>query len=145
MKREVQPMFQPIWTGENRRMTVCVDSYESNVLKGRLYKAYREMECFDSLMQLLLCIQTVLEDQKMPQSYTAIRKFSDRVSVGEGVVAEQGIRKGNMATFEVQILFRQHSSWQGIVLWRERQSEQTFRSVLELMLLMDSALRSMAA
>lgn len=40
------------------------------------------------------------------------------------------------------MIFRQHTSWQGVVIWLEQQMEQSFRSVLELILLMDSALRS---
>ncbi|MBQ6876068.1 MAG: hypothetical protein IJN46_07520 [Lachnospiraceae bacterium] len=50
--------------------------------------------------------------------------------------------KGIKATFSVQILFRQNASWQGSVLWVERKIEESFRSVLELLLLIDNALSS---
>ena len=43
----------------------------------------------------------------------------------------------------VRILFRQNASWQGSVLWREGGQEERFRSALELVLLMDSALRTL--
>ena len=49
--------------------------------------------------------------------------------------------KGKVATFTIRVLFRQHTSWQGTILWLEKNMEQSFRSVLELILLMDSALR----
>ena len=49
---------------------------------------------------------------------------------------------GNAATFEMRILFRQHASWQGELLWLEKNARQSFRSVLELITLMDSALRA---
>ena len=49
---------------------------------------------------------------------------------------------GKLATFYVRILFRQNASWQGSVAWLEGGSEQRFRSVLELLLLLDSALTS---
>lgn len=135
-------MLQRVWAGENRRVTVCVDAYENGVLKGRFYNTYQEMEHFESLMQFLAKVEHVLEEQQMPQSYTALRKFSEGFSGSEGSVAAPRIRKGSRATFELQVLFRQHSSWQGVVLWRERKLEQSFRSVLELLLLMDSALRT---
>ena len=134
-------MLQQIWAGENRKLTVCVDSYDSEVLQGRIYNAYQEMENFQSLIQFLLRVEAMLEDQQIPQSYTALRKFSDHFHVGEGAVASRRIQKGRIATFEMQILFRQHSSWQGVLIWRDRKMEQSFRSVLELALLMDSALR----
>lgn len=133
-------MLQQVWAGENRRITVCVDSYTDGVLKGRFYNGYWEMEHFESLMQLLVGVEAVLEDQQSPQSYTTLRKFSDYLPAGEGAVASDRIRNGAVATFEVQILFRQHSSWQGVIIWRERKMEQSFRSALEMALLMDSAL-----
>ena len=135
-------MLQQIWAGENRKMTVCVDSYEDGILKGRFYNPYREMERFESLMQFLLGVESVLEEQQIPQSYTSVRKFSELIPAGKGSVASGRIRKGAKATFEVQVLFRQHTSWQGVIIWRERKMEQSFRSVLELVMLMDSALRT---
>lgn len=134
-------MLQQVWAGENRKITVCVDSYENKVLEGRFYNAYQEMECFDSLMEFLLCVEAVLEDHQIPQSYTAMRRFSEHFPVSEGAIVSGRIRKGSLATFELQILFRQHTSWQGVLIWRDRKMEQSFRSVLELVLLMDSALR----
>jgi len=135
-------MLQTVWAGENRRMTVCIDSYEDGVMKGRIRNAYQEMEHFESLMQFLMAVESILEDQQIPQSYTTLRKFSDLIPLEDGSVATNQIRKGARATFELQVLFRQHSSWQGVVLWREGRREQSFRSVLELVMLMDSALRT---
>lgn len=134
-------MLQQVWAGENRRITVCVDSYENGILKGRFYNAYQEVEPFESLMQFLTGVEAVLEEQQIPQSYTALRTFSGHIPPGEGGAASRRIRKGKIATFEMQVLFRQHTSWQGVLIWRERKMEQSFRSVLELALLMDSALR----
>ena len=135
-------MLQRVRACENRRLTVCVDSYENGVLQGRFYNAIQEMECFESLMQFLHGVEMALENQQMPQSFTTLRKFSDLLPRGDATVASGSIRKGKIATFEMHVLFRQHTSWQGQIIWRERQMEQSFRSVLELVLLMDSALRS---
>lgn len=135
-------MLQTVWAGENRKMTVCVDAYENGVMKGRILNAYQETEHFESLVQFLFGVERVLEDQQSPQSYTSLRKFSDYLPIGEGNGISSQIRRGNKATFELQVLFRQHSSWQGVIVWRERKREEPFRSVLELVMLMDSALRT---
>ena len=45
-----------------------------------------------------------------------------------------------LATFRVSVLFRQNASWQGTLLWTERAVDAQFRSVLELIRLLDSAL-----
>ncbi len=134
-------MHQKILPGANRKITVCVDSYESGVLKGRFYNAYREMEYFDGLMQLLIAAESILEEQQKPQSYTVLRRFSEPCPSDRGVIASSWIRRGDVATFEIHVLFRQHTSWQGVIRWQERRTEESFRSVLELLLLMDSALR----
>ena len=135
-------MLQQVWTNENRNMTVCIDSYEDGVLRGRFYHAFQKMERFESLIQFLMRMEMALEDRKMPQSYTALRKFSDCCSGSEGAQSVGAVRRGAMATFDLQVLFRQNSSWQGVIVWRERKTEQPFRSVLELVRLMDSALQT---
>jgi len=49
--------------------------------------------------------------------------------------------KGRASTFILRILYRQHSSWQGTIRWCEGKQEMCFRSALELLILMDSALQ----
>ena len=51
---------------------------------------------------------------------------------------------GKKATFALSVRFRQHSSWQGYVTWLDKGQKQNFRSVLELIFLVDSALREQA-
>ena len=135
-------MLQTVWAGENRKMTVCVDSYDEGVMTGRILNSYQETESFESLVQFLMAVEAVLEDQQTPQAYTSLRKFSELSPMMEGSPGSGFLRKGARATFELQVLFRQHSSWQGVIIWRERKMEQSFRSVLELVMLMDSALRA---
>ena len=129
------------WERDSRRMLICVDSYQKGVPRGRLYNARLEAETFESLSQLILQVETMLDALQMPQSYTAVRTFSSVMKQMQSSPSPSDVRKGTKATFELQVIFRQHTSWQGVVLWREEQAEQSFRSVLELIVLMDSALR----
>ena len=136
-------MVQQLWVDEKRKTLVCVDSYENGVLKGRFCSAYQEVETFDSLAQFLVRMESMLEENRVPQSYTASRTFSTMLQPDGWTPASPGLHRGARATFELKILFRQHSSWQGLIVWQDKKIEQSFRSVLELVLLMDSALRSM--
>ncbi|MBS6723937.1 MAG: hypothetical protein KH268_13270 [Clostridiales bacterium] len=43
-------------------------------------------------------------------------------------------------TFILKILDRQNSTWQGSIVWVEKQTEQYFRSALEMLKLIDEAL-----
>lgn len=75
-------MIQKLWVYENRKTIVCVDSYHNGVLKGRFYTAFQEMETFESLSQFLIKIENVLEEKRVPQSYTASRSFSTMLRQG---------------------------------------------------------------
>ena len=142
-KQEVSTLVQKLWVPENRKMTVCVDSYRDGIFQGRFYVPDQEAQHFQSLCQFLVMIEDLLEQTNEPQSDTARRSFCTLLQPNDMGPVRSGLRRGKQATFELQILFRQHTSWQGTVLWREQHREQSFRSVLELILLMDSALRGL--
>lgn len=135
-------MLKQLWCPENNRIVVCVDRYENGVPTGRFYNSLQESEDFSSLSQLLIRIESMLDDQRTPQSYTTHRTFASIMDQRCDEEYPTASRKGDCATFELKILFRQHASWQGNVVWREHRQEQSFRSVLELIHLMDSALRA---
>jgi len=136
-------MVQPLWVNENRKIMICIDDYDEGVLKGRFYHAAQGMSSFRSLTQFLLKMESTLEEMQEPQSYTAKRTFSSMLSSDDHLTSHDRFRKGARATFELKVLFRQHSSWQGVVVWKDRNTEQSFRSVLELVFLLDSALRDL--
>lgn len=135
-------MEERIRTEESRTKLICVDSYENGVMTGRLYDANYEDEgtSFQSLVQLLIEMEQRLNAMNFPQSFTEIRSFAPLPKFRVWDAAENKRSQGRLATFAIKVLFRQHTSWQGTVTWLDAQSEQTFRSVLELILLLDSAL-----
>lgn len=134
-------MQERLCGNEYRTTVICIDSYEKGVPGGRFYNPAREGGiAFESLSQLLVGMEDLLDEYQLPQSFTAIRQFSNG-SVRPGNAAEDLERQGQKATFSVRILFRQNASWQGSVSWLEGKKEENFRSVLELILLMDGALK----
>jgi len=46
-----------------------------------------------------------------------------------------------IGTFEITVKFMQNSTWQGQIHWVEQDRRQSFRSALELLKLMDEALK----
>jgi len=124
---------------EFRSTRVCIDSYENGVLCGSLHNPYFEQGCsFESTTQFLLEMEKLLEQMEFPKAFQSPRTFA-KTSDTTGPPAE--IRcSGNLATFTIRVLFRQNASWQGSVVWHEGRQEESFRSVLELLLLMHSAL-----
>ncbi len=133
------PMKQ--WGNAYRTTVVCVDSYDEHVLRGRLYNPHRpEGVAFRSAMEFLLRMEDLLDDMHFPQSFSAVRSFGappERTAASPPAAERQ---EGQRATFAVRVLFRQNASWQGSLTWLEEGKEESFRSVLELLLLMHSAL-----
>ena len=53
---------------------------------------------------------------------------------------DNSMEKGKKTTFLVEVQYRQNATWQGNVTWVEKSEKQPFRSALELLKLIDSAL-----
>ena len=133
-------MTNKAWGYEYRSTTVCIDSYENGSLTGRLYNPYLDTgQAFENLTQFLLQMEQLLDTMSFPQSATVTRTFAETPKAWRPQT-EPEFRKGQTATFAVKVLFRQNASWQGSVIWQEGGREQSFRSVLELIFLLDSAL-----
>lgn len=133
-------MLQQVWVNENRKILVCVDSYDEGVLKGWLCSPGQNAEYFASLSQFLLKTEEILDEKQIPQAYAPPKTFPLFLRPEGG--SSPPPLKGTWATFELKVIFRQHTSWQGVLRWREQKMEHSFRSVLELIMLMDSALNS---
>ena len=124
------------------RMTViCIDSYENMVPCGRIYNMFLESGiAFRGTIELLKNMESMLEEINIPQSFSSRRVFWQSQEPKEPVKVSSEIMVGAKGTFSLRILFRQNASWQGAVLWHEGRREESFRSVLELLFLLDSAL-----
>ena len=134
------------WGEEYRSTTVCIDSYRDGEMTGRFYNRYLENgKAFVSLMQFLIEMEKTLDYMDFPKAYTVTRTFAKPPSGEDTCQTEQELRKGEKATFVIRVVFRQNASWQGTVVWLEGRQEQSFRSVLELLLLMENALNEKAA
>ncbi|MGI6193011.1 MAG: hypothetical protein ACOYI3_05565 [Christensenellales bacterium] len=56
------------------------------------------------------------------------------------IIDEKQLKNGEKGTFVVRVLFRQNATWQGTVTWIEGNKTQHFRSMLELIHLLEDAL-----
>ena len=137
-------MEQRIRSDEYRTTTVCVDSYTNGILAGRFYNPYlSEGESFQSLTQFLVKMNRALDVINLPQAFSAARAFAPPSKPETEKASYPELREGALATFAVRVIFRQNASWQGSVTWLEEGRTQSFRSALELVLLMASALDGM--
>ena len=134
-------MAAKMWGNGYRTTTICVDSYDKSVPVGRFYNQFcPEGFHFHGAIDLVKKMEAMLDQMNLPQSFSAVRSFAEKPVVNLGGASGETSHKGEVATFATKVLFRQNASWQGSVSWMEGQREETFRSVLELLLLIDSAI-----
>lgn len=132
-------------------VTACIDETECFDASGHLYNRYSEEAIpFDSIMQMIETMECFYNQINFPQASTQHRSFRktkearcnqemEKIKMTNKEVIEQ---RGEKGTFIINVQYRQNSSWQGQVIWAEKDKTMSFRSALELIKLIDSALDS---
>ena len=132
---------------------VCVDERTGKDILGRIhYPGGEAPVAFNETGKMLLEIDRILDELHYPESSTSGRSFQKHRKVQTNPKEraamqkkQEPINKGGKGTFVVQVQYRQHATWQGKVLWAEKNETKQFRSALELLKLIDSALDDDAA
>ena len=124
-----------------QKILICVDNRKNGVLSGRLFFPGKRPGKFSCLSQCLLRIDSLLNEDGQPQSFTETRSFREPQLPEYLPTPDSDLLQGNLATFHLQVLYRRNSSWQGKLVWMEQDELQSFRSVLELMTLIESSVQ----
>ena len=128
-----------------RPSMIRIYSYQDKNPQGTFYNRYYGEEiAFGNLTRLLLLMEDMMDQMDCPQASVRSRRFCKRPKTPERASIEQEmLPKPNqeaIATFKVKVLFRQGASWQGKLSWTDEKAEMPFRSTLEFIKLLDSAL-----
>lgn len=127
-------------SGRNE-VIVRVHSYQGKCPKGIISGPRLEKPAaFSSLVQLLLMLEELMDRGNYPQRGAEPRTFQKKE---EQLFAGEAMDGEPIATFRLSVLFRQNASWQGTLTWTDRSMDAQFRSALELIRLMDSALSTL--
>lgn len=128
-----------------RTSIIRIYSYRDRNPQGTFYNSYYGEEVvFENLTQLLFTMENLMDQMGYPKASVQTREFKEvperltRASVAEQL--QLSPNQEVLATFKVKVLFRQQASWQGRVSCNETGEEISFRSALELIKLIDSAL-----
>lgn len=128
-----------------RTSIIRIYSYRNRNPQGTFYNPYYGQEVvFENLTQLLFTMENLMDEMGYPRASVQTRGFKGVPErLARASVAKQLLLSPNqeaIATFKVKVLFRQGASWQGRVSCTDTGDEISFRSALELIKLMDSAL-----
>lgn len=140
-------------------INLCLDFYGMDQQRGKLYHQYTSGAiAFATLLEAFERMEQLYDALGYPQAATRIRSFPEgrrkpargrtrgrRCERGKEVrvmepFEEMIEHRGRDATFLIRVMRRQNSSWQGEVTWVDGQKREYFRSALELIRLIDSAM-----
>ena len=113
---------------QSREAMVTVLSYHNGIMDGYLqHPRLGEKEKVESLSQMILLLNSLLDmenclDSPLPLVQPVCRSVK------------------SIAVFCIQILFREHYTWQGRLLWQNGRQEYVFHSAIELIQLVDEIL-----
>lgn len=142
-------MMDQILTGQSREdekgrpekfCQIAVDTFSDGLIEGSVQNAYvNHFEKFKGAVSLAEAMVHLIEigvRQDGMDCYLDERK----------IISEKtwdAYRKGGKkATFLIHVLYKEHGTWQGVICWRENGERLTFRSFMEMLFLMASAVES---
>ena len=131
---------------EMKTTLIKVYSYHNKCMQGTITNPFFEKDMvFENVMQLITMVERISDSLFFPQKTMELRQFADNETVQKAdsfdfVTTSDFNNLLPVATFELEIIFRQNASWQGNIVYAEKVLSSSFRSVLELLSLMDSVL-----
>ena len=113
---------------QSREAVVTVRSYQNGILDGYLqHPRLEKKEKLKSVSQLVLLLGGLID---LEGSWSTPMSF----------VTREHLNAEDAAVFKIQIMFREHYTWQGRLIWQDEETETVFDSCLELMQLIDEIL-----
>lgn len=137
------------YIGTPSGVVLCVDNVEGRRWSGRLYHGYsREKINVHSVEELVYSLEQVYDYLNFPHATMNSRSFqkdnkqAQRIPEREKIMRDEELlsKHGDMGTFIIRVQHRQNSSWQGRITWMDQDKTMYFRSIWELVKLIDSAL-----
>jgi len=113
---------------QSREAVVTVKSYCNGIMDGCLqHPRLDREEQIQSLSQLVLLLNSLLDLEDCPNNPLPFISLAYN-------------SEDSMAVFRIQILFREHHTWQGKLVWQNENKEIVFHSCIELLQLLDEIL-----
>ena len=134
-------------------IVLCVNERSLYSLSAVMWHGYREdgIEISDE-GQLLFVMDAFFDEINYPFPATTTRSFQGpetphRRKEHNRVMSDEKLleKHGDLGTFIIRVQQRQNSSWQGRITWVEENKTMNFRSMWEMVKLIDSALDTVSA
>lgn len=142
------------YIGTPNGVILCVDARKGGGPAGRLFHAYREDAVpFDGADGMIFCMEELYNALNFPHRGTNERRFLPVKDMGKHYTERDRIMKdeallskhGDLGTFIVRVQHRQNSSWQGRITWMEQDKTICFRSIWEMVKLIENAVDTVSS
>ncbi|MEG0997839.1 MAG: hypothetical protein RSB05_05420 [Clostridiales bacterium] len=139
---------------KNNQLRIYINNYKDKMLQGiASFGIDKKSMVFQNIISVILAFDSFIDSQNFPQASTERRTFNNhKLSKKEVLSMEKNneVKSNHIgkppiddkAVFIVEVDYRQNATWQGSVVWVEANEKKQFRSALELIMLMTSALDS---
>ena len=129
-------------------LRICVDELGEGGIRGRVVsRRLTEPMPFSDVGHLLLQLEEVFDRQNFPQAFERRRTFGARQeesslplaqTLEQGMYPEEVARAaGQVTTFDLYVITRRNTTWQGFVDWLDGSPRSHYKSVLVLLKLID--------
>ncbi len=136
------------YIGAPNGIVVCVNRAYMGEIMGDLYHSYSLAPIpFENIEQMTLCMERLFDWLNFPHRGTLSRSFIqadrtyEKTQERNKIMADDSLlsKHGDIGTFIIRVQHRQNSSWQGRITWMEQDKTINFRSVWEMIKLIESA------
>ena len=146
-------MPNDLYIGAPNGIVLCVDRLNQWGCSGEFYHAYqKEGTAFSSLGEMLFLMEEFFDKLNFPRRGNAERHFIEQEKTeaqrrptepeGEKVMSDKELlnHHGQSETFIVRVQHRQNNTWQGRITWADKNKTLNFRSIWEMVHLMEEAI-----
>ena len=136
------------YIGAPNGVVLCVNGSNEGDLSGVFYHSYStEAVPFSGIGQMVLRMEKLYDYLRFPYPGTNSRTFGEEKKLTrlteerKKIMSDDALlsKHGDIGTFIVRVQHRQNSSWQGRITWMEKDKTVQFRSVWEMIKLIESA------
>ena len=142
------------YIGAPNGVVLCIDQVNGGDLSGKFFHSYStEGVPFGGIGQMTLRMEMLFDYLRFPYPGTNSRSFGQQRSLTrmtkerKKIMSDDALlsKHGDIGTFIVRVQHRQNSSWQGRITWMEQDKSIHFRSIWEMIKLIESAVDSVSS
>ncbi|MBC8560442.1 hypothetical protein [Fumia xinanensis] len=141
--------MEPISFPITSKVIIYLSNSPREPVCGQIYSVYyNAFMDFCGVAQLLRAMESLYDTLDMPQASCENQAFHPLKRAKKNgddrmIESRAGHRKSveaDQATFLVHVIYRQYNTWQGRITWMQDKTSRNFKSVFEMLKLMDDAM-----